>query len=250
MGVLNVPLRLFLVDDEPAIRQGLADLFPWEDWGFVITGIFENGRQALNALRLRSADVVLTDIRMPVMDGLTLAQRIQEEGLPVHLVLLSAYADCEYAHRGLFYGVKDYIIKPVEYQVMEEPFLSLRRRLAAETQKAPLQPAVQDFLTEQITAYLQTHLADATLDGAAKIVGMNAKSFSRLYKSQTGTTFSQALHVARMNRARELVCNVSVRLFSIAQSLGYDNAKNFTRAFRSHFGMSPSAYRKKHAGNV
>ena len=40
MGVLNVPLRLFLVDDEPAIRQGLADLFPWEDWGFVITGIF------------------------------------------------------------------------------------------------------------------------------------------------------------------------------------------------------------------
>ena len=185
MGVLNVPLRLFLVDDEPAIRQGLADLFPWEDWGFVITGIFENGRQALNALRLRSADVVLTDIRMPVMDGLTLAQRIQEEGLPVHLVLLSAYADCEYAHRGLFYGVKDYIIKPVEYQVMEETFLSLRRRLAAETQKAPLQPAVQDFLTEQITAYLQTHLADATLDGAAKIVGMNALSFSRLYKSQT-----------------------------------------------------------------
>lgn len=243
MSASPVPLRLFIVDDEPAICHGLEELFPWNEWGFVIAGLFSNGRQALDALRLQRAHVVLTDIRMPIMDGLTLAQHIQAEGLPVHPVFLSAYADFEYARKGLLYGVRDFIVKPVEYAVLEETFTTLSRTLAT-AHGAVSETAVQNNLKDTVNAYIDAHLADATLEGAALAAGMTTQSLSRMYKRLSGATFAQTVHLTRMRRAGELVRSVNVRFFNVAQALGYDNAKNFTRAFRSHYGITPSEYRK------
>lgn len=242
-------LRLFLIDDEPSIRQGLAELFPWEEWGYRVTGIYENGKAALADLRLLRADVVLSDIRMPTMDGITLARHIHDEQLPVRLVFLSAYADFEYAREGLEYGVRDFIVKPLRYENLKETFLKLRKDCflcgASEAQLQHAAPSV----SSQADHYISTHLADASLENAAEHLGISAQTLSRAYKKETSKTFADALLEARMRRAGEMVCTLNLRLFSVAEALGYSNAKNFTRAFHHFYGMTPSEYRKAHIHN-
>lgn len=80
------PLHLIIVDDESFMRDNLAHLFPWEELGYEVASVFANGREALAYLEHNPADVVLTDIQMPVMDGLELARCIREQNIPARLV--------------------------------------------------------------------------------------------------------------------------------------------------------------------
>ncbi|MEG2316963.1 MAG: response regulator, partial [Clostridia bacterium] len=93
--------RLILCEDDFQIRSGLEHFFPWQQIGFELCACFENGKQALEYLRRQPADVVLTDIRMPVMDGLALARAMRQEKLPTRVVIISAYRDFEYAREAM-----------------------------------------------------------------------------------------------------------------------------------------------------
>lgn len=254
MSASKPVFRLFLVDDEESILRGLAELFPWQEWGFSVAGTFQNGQKALEALHMgRAADIILSDIRMPVMDGLALAQHIHDEDLPVRVVFLSAYTDFDYARQGLQYGVCDYVVKPISYEKLEATF---RAMYAALSEALPPQApppgefsedsAARGDLASQVDAYIASHLRDANVSDAAQAVRMSSQVFSRSYKRLCGISFTEALYRARMKQAASLVCGLHMRLFHVAEALGYDNAKNFTRAFRRYYGVSPNDYRKAH----
>ena len=87
---------LIIVDDEMKIREGIANLFPWKQNGFEIKGLFSNGKQALDYLRKNQNDVVMTDIQMPVMNGLELSTMIAREFPDTIHVFLTGYQDFQY----------------------------------------------------------------------------------------------------------------------------------------------------------
>ncbi|SFF20846.1 Two-component response regulator, YesN/AraC family, consists of REC and AraC-type DNA-binding domains [Paenibacillus catalpae] len=118
--------NVLIVDDEPVARQSLRYLIDWEELGFTVKGEAQDGRQALDMLRSQRYDLVLTDIRMPVVNGLEMAAEMQEfTDTPV--VILSGYDDFAYAREGLRLGVKEYLLKPVD----EEDLIALLKKLAA-----------------------------------------------------------------------------------------------------------------------
>ncbi len=104
---------LLLVDDEPFIRNAMSTIIDWNSLGFDRILQAEDGVEALKLVEEESVDLILTDIAMPFMDGLELAQKIAMEHKDIYVVILSGYEDFEYAQRGISYGVKDYILKPV-----------------------------------------------------------------------------------------------------------------------------------------
>jgi len=188
------------------------------------------------------------------MDGLSLARHIYEERLPVQLVFLSAYSDFEYARKGLEYGVKDFIVKPLRYQNLEETFRNLRQSCSVFQSFSSARDSLpaEDMhksIAQQAEHYISVHLTDATLESAALALGISSQTLSRTYKRETGKTFADALLDARMERAKEMICGFNIRLFSIAEALGYSNSKNFTRAFHHYYGMTPSEYRKTHTAS-
>ena len=112
-------LRVLLVDDEPFIIQGLKILIDWEQEGFEIAGTAANGQEAYEFLQKEKVDLIIADIKMPVMTGLELQEVIRKENLSnAYFVILSGYADFEYARRAFQNECTDYILKPVDKEIL------------------------------------------------------------------------------------------------------------------------------------
>jgi len=108
-------LKLLMVDDEPFITQGLSKLIDWEKEGYEIVKMADNGSEAYDYIKNNPVDLVISDIKMPIMNGLELLKAIREDGMKdVEVIILSGYKDFEYAKEGLKYGCAGYCLKPVD----------------------------------------------------------------------------------------------------------------------------------------
>lgn len=121
---MNKKLQILLVDDEENIREGLKYLIDWEEEGYQVIGTARNGAEAYKICQENKVDVILTDIRMPVMDGLELAKKIYYEMEDMVVIIMSAYKDFSYAQEAIKYRVQSYISKPI---VAQELRLELER---------------------------------------------------------------------------------------------------------------------------
>ncbi len=128
--------KVIIVDDEYPIRKGLQNYIEWEKIGFQVVKTFPDGLSALEFLRVNDIDVVMTDIDMPIMNGIKLVENIRNEDLAKHCVIISGYQDFEYARRLLQLHVNSYLLKPIENEAVEEIFKEIYEMLQkAEKQK-------------------------------------------------------------------------------------------------------------------
>ena len=108
--------RIILVDDEEEVRQSIIRKIDWTGAGFCVVGDAENGEEALEKVEALEPDLILTDIRMPFMDGLSLAERVRQKYPSVKIVIFSGYDDFEYAKQAIKLNVTEYILKPVNVE--------------------------------------------------------------------------------------------------------------------------------------
>ena len=122
-------LKILLVDDEEQVRKIIAKKIMWEKLGYELIGNVGNGREALELIEVNEPDVVLTDIRMPFMDGLELASRLKEEYPDIKVIIFSGFDEFEYAKQALKYNVIEYILKPVNIEEMTEILRKVRQSI-------------------------------------------------------------------------------------------------------------------------
>lgn len=127
--------RIILVDDEEEVRKSIIRKIDWASVGFTVVGDAENGEDALEKLEALEPDVVLTDIRMPYMDGLTLAERIRQKYPSMKIVIFSGYDDFEYAKRAIKLNVTEYILKPVNVEELTAILKKIKGNLDEEIEQ-------------------------------------------------------------------------------------------------------------------
>lgn len=127
--------KVFLAEDESVVREGLRDNVPWDRCGFEFVGEAGDGELALAGIRKTKPDLLITDIRMPFMDGLTLCHMAKQENPGLKIIIISGYDDFEYARRAISEGVDKYLSKPVTRKVMEAALEEERQKLDAEQQQ-------------------------------------------------------------------------------------------------------------------
>jgi len=235
--------RLLIVDDEEDIRNGLARFFPWNEIGFEVVGSLENGAQALERVQDGGVDVVLCDIRMPVVSGIDLARAIFDAKLNVPIVFLSAYRDFAYARKAIQYGVRGYIVKPTSYDDIRSVFCALKREMDGSAPPGDGPDSGTDTVLAAIKGYVERDCARASLKGAARVAHLNPQYLSRLFKERTGEHFHDFLSRTRMERAARLLQDVGYLTYEVSELVGYSNPKNFSRTFKKHFGVSPRDYK-------
>lgn len=123
-------INVQIVDDEPIVRVGLKKLIPWEEYGFKLVCEAQNGVEALEQLDNHKIDLVITDIEMPIMDGIEYIKRINERKSKTVVVILTAYAEFEYAKAAIKYGVAGYILKPIIESQICETLVDIKKNLA------------------------------------------------------------------------------------------------------------------------
>lgn len=244
-----MPYRMILVEDDDQIRNGLSSFFPWEQLGFVMTGCFENGLRALEYVRGNPVDVILTDIRMPVMNGLEMLERMRLENMDAYVVILSAYRDFDYAQKAIELGVSNYIVKSTKYDELVEVFRRIHKnleegRVGMEISAQLPPPAINDESLEKLKAYIRRNIATVTLQSAAEYANYSPIYLSRLFKEKAGVNFISYLIQEKMQCAAELLRSPGNAIITISEAVGYSNEKNFSRAFKKYFGISPAEYRK------
>lgn len=238
---------LVIIDDEEKIVEGIAHLFPWEEIGFQVIGNFTDAKQALDHIMDNSVDVVLSDIEMPGMSGLQLCEALQaKEGL--HVIFFSSYQNYEYFRSAIQLSADDYLLKPVNYPELLTCFARVKARLDEEHKQVEV---ISGGYYEQIVArtmqYLNEHYRQASLEEAAAQVNLSPAYLSKIFKEKSGSGFSDTLSSIRMNKAKEMLDDPQYKSYDIAYYLGYDNPKNFSRAFKTYFGVNPSEYRNRKA---
>lgn len=138
--------KIMLVDDSPIELSGLKDLVQWDALDLQVVATATNGRQALTLIERQMPDILITDIRMPIMDGIELLTRIKERKYPIKPIFLSAYEDFDYARKGIELNVSGYIMKPVRMPVLMQQL----ERVVAQCRQERNAQLLQQQLAQQL----------------------------------------------------------------------------------------------------
>ncbi|MGI6200503.1 MAG: response regulator transcription factor [Christensenellales bacterium] len=138
--------KIMLVDDSPIELSGLKDLVQWDALDLQVVATATNGRQALTLIERQMPDILITDIRMPIMDGIELLTRIKERKYPIKPIFLSAYEDFDYARKGIELNVSGYIMKPVRMPVLMQQL----ERVVAQCRQERSAQLLQQQLAQQL----------------------------------------------------------------------------------------------------
>ncbi len=232
--------RVLLVDDEELVRVSIGFSVRGAMDNVGVVGEAANGLEGLKLIRESRPDIVITDIRMPKLDGLEMIRMIREENLDVEVVVLSGYADFEYARQAMKYGVTDYLLKPVETESLRETLGVCIERIAKRRNLVQ-----EEKLSKRVIAYIDGHYQeDIFLDKLAEEFGSSSKYLSSLIKNETGKKFSVYLTELRIRRAEDLLLHTELGVKEIAASVGYSDQRYFNRIFKKLTGKTPTQYRE------
>lgn len=146
--------KVMLVDDEKLILQGLENIIEWEEIDLEIIATAQNGEEALEIFKNKPADIIITDINMPIISGLELIKKIREINNEVRFIILSGYEDFNYAKTAIKYGVDNYLLKPIDEEELTNTLKGivfnigkLEKQLNEEFTKTSI---IKDYILEEI----------------------------------------------------------------------------------------------------
>lgn len=127
--------KILIVDDEEIEREGMAQFIDWASFGVELIGTAQNGVEALEMIAMERPDIVLTDIKMPVMDGLELIRRAKESFPQVHFIVLSGYGEYEFTSQAMERGIRHYLLKPCDEEQIEVVLDAVKAEIEAQREQ-------------------------------------------------------------------------------------------------------------------
>lgn len=243
--------KVMVADDEAYIRDGLAALISWAEYDCQVVYWAQNGKELVENLERFQPDIVVTDIKMPVMDGLSVAKYVYEHMEYTQVIILTAYTDFEYAQEAIHYDVSDYVIKTAMLEEIPNSLkkavgnLSKYRKAEEKIPGKTLMPVQKDE-PEDILGKVQTYIEQnyttrITLTDIAEAVHANRSYLSRLYKQRTGNNLFDVINKMKLSTAKEYIEN-GKKIYEAAEMVGFDDTAYFSRVFKKYEGCSPKEY--------
>ena len=254
-------VRLLVVEDNDDLRAFLVSILS-SDYTVIEA---ENGQRGLGIAEAQMPDFIITDVMMPVMDGLTMVHRIKQNKDICHIpiIVLSAKASLDDRLQGLREGIDDYITKPFSatYLKLRVQNIISQRRMLQQNYVSQLDssgadayklesPQIVDAdkeMMKRLMSYLEANVSNPELkiEDLAAAVNLGRSVFYGKIKSIVGMTPVDFLRHIRIQRAEELITKSDYSFSQIAYSIGFSDPKYFSKCFKKETGMTPSEYRDK-----
>lgn len=250
--------KILLVEDEKIIRYGIYVMI--ENSGIPYREITEcrNGREAVACLEKDRYDLVLTDIKMPIMNGLELSKWIHEtmdfNHMPL-IVAISGYAEFEYVKKMMKFQAIDYLLKPVDREELSKVLWHaeelLRTKGIEENEeemsdsRAAMTYISRNKMQQAVDYIRKNYMKSLDMAEVSNHVSMNYSMFSSTFKEYTGGNFSTYLKKLRIEKSKKLLMNTDMCINEISQKVGLEDARHFTKIFKEETGLSPTLFREK-----
>lgn len=248
-------LHVAIVDDEERIRIGLERILAKCPTRLTIVGSYANGMDAMLGTLAHGTgelDVLITDIEMPVMNGLTLVRELRKKRPHLYAIVLSGYSEFEYAREAIRLGITDYLLKPVEkgelFRLLETFGKSKGEESGGGTAEEP--EAHHDSgdnggLVAKIHQLLDKEYGvPFDLKRLSAQVGLSPSYISNQYSQKTGETITDYLNRLRIGKAKEFLSDYpDLKVYEIARTVGYPDVMYFNKLFKKMTGLTPKEFR-------
>ncbi len=240
-----------IVEDENLIAKNIAKHIEAENSKFKVVGIYSNGEDALNAIKEQPPAVVFTDISMPVMSGLELAAEINRTMSHIKCVIITGYADFEFAKQAMHYEVKDYLLKPLDTEELHLVLKNLELSLTEISDKMHSENSNESTMSPEeivtlVKDYVKKHYSEEIdLNSIARILGFSSSYLTKVFNKVENTTPSKVIRSYRMGIAKQLLNDDSLTIQQIASHVGYSDPFHFSKSFKQTVGISPTQYKQE-----
>ena len=221
----------------------------WAALDCVVVGEAADGLQALKAVERYDPSLIITDLKMPNMDGIQMMEALRARGSRAYVIILTAYDSFTYARSALRLGAVDFLLKPFHDGELEAAVIKLRRRMEAERSgTAPALPerkkGDKSKYVLQAMDYIGQHYGDQNISVGeiAQHLGLSESHLSHLFRKETDYTLLNYLTRYRIHKAMELLRDCRVKVYEVAQQVGYKDITYFSATFKKVVGISPSEY--------
>ena len=239
--------RVVLVDDERIIVEGLRRVIRWEEYNCQVVGIASDAEEGAQMIRELSPQILFTDIRMPGRDGLSMIAGLRSEFPEMQVTILTGYRDFAYAQEAIRLGVTRYLLKPSKMEDIREALVAMTERLKRDEIIAQEDEHTQNagsFIVNQALAYMESNYRQKlTLQTVAECCYVSQWHLSKLLNRHTGKSFYDILNAIRIEKAKALLVDPSLKIGEIAELVGYADTAHFARTFKKLEGMSANEYR-------
>lgn len=241
--------KVLIIDDIPLVRDAIRLLGQWDLFG--ITEIFEAGNalEGCEIIHREAPDIIITDMKMPVMDGTQLLKQLEDHHIKSKIIIISGYSDFKYMKLALQSKVIDYILKPIDPQDLNNALSIAVSEI--ESGQPPVQAlekdestATSNQLINEITAFVNRHyMSDITLTELADKFFLSKEHLSRMFKKETGVNLFSYIMKLKLEKGKLLLTETNLTLEEIAQKLGFSTGNYFSKVFKKNTGLSPRDYR-------
>ncbi len=241
--------NVVICEDEDIIRKGLMFSFDFHSLDLVVVADFDNPVSCLDYLNKHKVDIIITDIKMPLMSGLEMIGRIENKK-NYEFIILSGYSDFEYAKKAITYGVTEYLVKPLDHELLK---ISLKKAISNLNDKQLIDNAKfqaknlskvykdinsEDQLLQEIIKFIKdNYMNKITLNDVANELNYSVSSIKNKLK-QNDITFNTTLNSFRIYKAINLISLDKYPIYQIAEMVGFNDYKYFCSKFKNYTGYS------------
>ena len=238
--------KVMIADDENYMLEAMEHLIDWKKMDCELVYKASNGQMLLEQIKKNPPDIIITDIKMPLVNGIEVAKYVYEHMIPAKVIILSAYAEFQYAQEAIKYDVCGYIIKTSVIEMLPDMIQKAIDKLSA---PAEIEKESEEYFSDDILGRLQKYISEHYMDKLnltqiSQEIHANGSYLSRLYKMKTGQNLFDVINKMKLDKAKEYMSQ-GKRIYEIAQMVGFDDVSYFSRVFRKQEGCSPREYENK-----
>lgn len=247
-----------VIDDEIVVAEAIKRRVNWEKYNVSRVFMAHSIEQAKKIFQTEIINFMLCDIEMPQGNGLELFEWVKTYYPAVECVYITCHPEYEYIRKALKLGSADYILKPVNYEELDEILVQLVERLQNTKRQEEIPESIivriakkkseenQSQPIHSAKEYILRHIQETIyIEDIAKAVFLNEQYLMHLFKKETGVSILEYITKERITLAKELLVSTSYRVNEVADTVGYGKYSYFTRIFKRSTGMTPIEYRQK-----
>lgn len=251
--------KILIVEDEEIIRKGLVFMVDWLKVNCVVAGEAADGVEGLQQIEAIHPDIVITDVKMPFKNGIEmLEESIERYGYEA--IIISGYSEFEYAKKAITLNVTEYLLKPIDFSYLYQTIEKLTNKIESKNKvkeimlsqepipskksmEAQLDRSAKSKYVGKMLDYIQSYYPQKiSINDLSKQYGISSTHLNAKFKQETNYTFNDFLNRYRVLQAVELLRQDNMKVYEIAETVGFQDYKYFIQVFKKYIGCSPSRF--------